>query len=159
MKTKKYFHKVITKITSLFICCSMLLSNEAIVYAQDTKVPNSTTESLAEQIITTNTNNEQTYTGQGYSVEYAIKDSYGISQMIEVTLTNTGDTDINSFALKYPVKGEVLGLWGAEITDETGDKKTFNAPSYSKILTPNSSVTFGYRNDNGKKHFLLILFC
>jgi len=90
----------------------------------------------------------KSFTGENYRVDYAIKDSWGDTQFIEVKLINTGEENIEAFALKYPVQGTIENLWGATAT-KYGDKYIFVATSYNLVLKPNQTVTYGYKSVGG----------
>ena len=79
-----------------------------------------------------------------YSVSYEIKSSWDNNQIIEVTLTNTGDEPILNWALEYDAKGEINGIWNSKIYDSNETEYVLRNSGFNYEILPQQSVTFGY---------------
>ena len=79
-----------------------------------------------------------------YSVSYEIKSSWDNNQIIEVTLTNTGDEPILNWALIYDAQGEINGIWNGVIFDSNESSYIIKNSGYNYEILPENSVTFGY---------------
>ena len=79
-----------------------------------------------------------------YSVSYEIKSSWDNNQIIEITLTNTGDEPILNWALEYDAKGEINGIWNSDIYDSNESSYVIKNSGYNYEILPEDSVTFGY---------------
>lgn len=62
----------------------------------------------------------KTYTHDGYTVEYTVKNEWTGNQNIEVTITNTGEDILSGWAMGYNAFGEIGGLWNAKIYGQQG---------------------------------------
>lgn len=90
-----------------------------------------------------NTTNS-TYTGNGYKVNYNIKNSWDGNQNIEIVLTNTGSEPLLNWALKYDAHGEIGGLWNGTVYKLDSTKYIVKNAGYNYEILPEQTVTFGY---------------
>ena len=79
-----------------------------------------------------------------YLVSYEIKSSWDNNQIIEITLTNTGDEPILNWALEYDAKGEINGIWNSDIYDSNETEYVIRNSGFNYEILPEDSVTFGY---------------
>ena len=86
----------------------------------------------------------ETYTYEGYTVEYIVSNEWTGNQSVEVKITNTGEESILNWALKYDAKGEISGLWNAVSVSNEGNAYLIKNSGYNYEIAPNESVTFGY---------------
>ena len=86
----------------------------------------------------------ETYTYEGYTVEYIVSNEWTGNQSVEVKITNTGEESILNWALKYDAKGEILGLWNAVSVSDEETVYLIKNSGYNYEIAPNESVTFGY---------------
>lgn len=56
-----------------------------------------------------------TYNYDGYSVKYNVTNEWDNAQIVELTVTNTENYSLLSWALKFDAEGEVSGIWNAGI--------------------------------------------
>ena len=94
----------------------------------------------------------KTYTHDGYTVEYTVKNEWTGNQNIEVTITNTGDDILSGWAMGYNAFGEIGGLWNAKIYGQQGTEYILSSAGYNDELAPGQSTNFGYtlKGDNFK---------
>ena len=86
----------------------------------------------------------ETYTYEGYTVEYIVSNEWTGNQSVEVKITNTGEESILNWALKYDAKGEISGLWNAVSVSDEETVCLIKNSGYNYEIAPNESVTFGY---------------
>ena len=86
----------------------------------------------------------KTYTHDGYTVEYTVKNEWTGNQNIEVTITNTGDDILSGWAMGYNAFGEIGGLWNAKIYGQQGTEYILSSAGYNDELAPGQSTNFGY---------------
>lgn len=90
----------------------------------------------------------KTYVQNGYTIDYNIVNSWGNSQNITVTITNTGTAAIDNWMLEYNFKGNIVGIWNAiTVTDNSGSEYVKNA-GYNAVIEPEGSAIFGYTLEN-----------
>ncbi|MDE6657230.1 MAG: cellulose-binding domain-containing protein, partial [Oscillospiraceae bacterium] len=85
------------------------------------------------------------YLYDDYQVSYEIKNSWGNTENISVTITNIGEETIENWMLAYDdYSGNITDIWDAVVVDtDSGDSYIRNA-GYNANILPNSSITFGY---------------
>lgn len=85
-----------------------------------------------------------TYNYDGYSVDYNITNEWDGAQTVELTVSNTGTDPILNWALKYDAKGEISGLWNANVYSLNADEYVIKNVGWNFEIAPNQSVTYGY---------------
>ena len=86
----------------------------------------------------------ETYTYEGYTVEYIVSNEWTGNQSVEVKITNTGEESILNWALKYDAKGEISGLWNAVSVSDEETVYLIKNSGYNYEIAPHGRVTFGY---------------
>ena len=86
----------------------------------------------------------KTYVHDGYTVEYKVMNEWTGNQNIEVTITNTGDEILSNWAVGYNARGEINGLWNAQIYGHQGTEYILSGASYNYEIEPGMSTNFGY---------------
>lgn len=103
--------------------------------------------------------NSKTYTQDGYTIDYAVVNSWGNSQNVTVTIKNTGTEAIDNWMLEYDFNGNVVGIWNAVIeADNSGSEYIKNA-GYNAVIEPEGSVVFGYTLENSTGFPNSIVMC
>ncbi len=85
-----------------------------------------------------------TYNYDGYSIDYNVSNEWDGTQIVDITVSNTGDESILNWALKYDAEGEISGLWNAGIYEQKGDEYIIKNNGWNFEIVPDASVTFGY---------------
>ncbi len=85
-----------------------------------------------------------TYTYDGYSVDYNVTNEWDGAQVVELTVSNTGDESILNWALKYDAEGEISGLWNADVYSQNADEYVIKNVGWNFEIAPDQSVTYGY---------------
>lgn len=83
-------------------------------------------------------------TYNGYSVEYKVTNEWTGNQIIEVTVTNTGDELLADWSVGYNASGKINSIWNAQIYAEQGTEYILRNAGYNSEITPGQSVSFGY---------------
>ena len=84
----------------------------------------------------------------GYSVSYNVTNSWGDTEVVSITLTNTGDNPIENWMLYFDPNGDVTSIWDAQISYTTDEVPYFINSGYNSTIAPDSSVTFSYCVDD-----------
>lgn len=80
----------------------------------------------------------------GYSVNYTVTNSYGNTDVVDITLTNTSEESIENWMLYFNPNGDVQYVNGAaEITLDDGTIYYKNG-GYNADIDSNASVSFSY---------------
>lgn len=85
-----------------------------------------------------------------YSVSYNVTDSWGNTEKVSITLTNTSENPIENWMLYFEPNGEVTNMWDVKTTSTANNVTYFKNAGYNSTIAPNASVTFNYFVDNCK---------
>ncbi len=91
---------------------------------------------------------DYTYTYDGYEVTYDVTNSWGVTEMVSITLSNTGDEAIENWMLYFDPNGEITGLFDAQQATTSYGTTYYRNSGYNADVAPNASVTFSYTVDN-----------
>lgn len=90
-----------------------------------------------------------TYTYDDYEVSYAVTNSWGNTEVVSVTLTNTGDETIENWMLYFAPNGDIQYVNNAvQITDSDNSVTYFKNAGYNADISVGDSVTFSYAVNN-----------
>lgn len=92
-------------------------------------------------------NNAIVFDYADYSITYEVTNSYGTTDVIDITLTNTGTEKIEDWMLWFEPSGTIQYVTNASIQTEDG-VSYFKNNGYNAEVQPNTSVTFTYATDN-----------
>lgn len=91
----------------------------------------------------------RTYTYDDYEVTYNVTNSWGDTETVSITLTNTGDEIIENWMLTYDdFNGEISDIWDAEVTETDSGYEYVRNVGYNANIPPNQSISFGYTLDD-----------
>ena len=121
--------KVIKKIVSLALCIA--ITANMLVSSVSASSYSGTGES-------------RLYTYNGYTVEYKVVNEWTGNQIIEVTVTNTGDELLADWSVGYNASGKINSIWNAQIYAEQGTEYILRNVGYNSEIAPGQSVSFGY---------------
>lgn len=86
----------------------------------------------------------RTYSYDGYDVLYEVSNSWGNTEVVSVTLTNTGSSAIENWMLYFDPNGDIQYVSDAtQKTTESGYSYIKNA-GYNAEIAVDSSVSFSY---------------
>ncbi len=81
----------------------------------------------------------QNYVYDNYAVSYNVTNSWGDTEVVSVTLSNTGDSTIENWMLYFDPNGSTSSIWDAQWAEtSTGVSYVKNA-GYNARIEPNSS--------------------
>lgn len=90
----------------------------------------------------------QTYTYDGYEVSYDVTNSWGNTEIVSVTLSNTGDSAIENWMLYFDPNGQVHDPVNAQKEQTSVGTTYFKNSGYNATVNPDSSVSFSYMVDD-----------
>lgn len=88
--------------------------------------------------------NNQTYVYDDYEVSYQVTNSWGDTEVVSITLSNTGDSTIEDWMLYFDPNGEVQYTTDCQQLTTSDGISYFKNSGYNADVAPDSSVTFGY---------------
>lgn len=89
-------------------------------------------------------NISQTFEFDGYTVGYEVKNSWGNTEVIALTLTNTGTETIEDWMLYFDPNGEIQYVNDAVQMTTTNGIWYIKNPGYNADINPGASVEFRY---------------
>ena len=120
MKLKSNFKRILSGVMSLAMAATLVPSIPV----------------LAEDFTT------QNYVYDNYAVSYNVTNSWGDTEVVSVTLSNTGDSTIENWMLYFDPNGSTSSIWDAQWAEtSTGVSYVKNA-GYNARIEPNSSLCF-----------------
>ena len=90
----------------------------------------------------------RTYTYDGYEVSYDVTNSWGNTEVVSVTLSNTGDSAIENWMLYFDPNGQVHDPVNAQKEQTSVGTTYFKNSGYNANVNPDSSVSFSYMVDD-----------
>lgn len=90
----------------------------------------------------------QNYVYDDYQIAYEVTNSWGTTQMVALTLSNTGDNTIENWMLYFDPNGDVTSVSDAQQATTSDGITYFRNSGYNADVAPNASVTFNYTVDN-----------
>lgn len=89
-------------------------------------------------------NISQTFEFDGYNIGYEVKNSWGNTDVISLTLTNTGTETIEDWMLYFDPNGEIQYVNDAVQMTTTNGIEYIKNPGYNADIDPGASVEFRY---------------
>ena len=91
---------------------------------------------------------DRTYKYDEYEVSYNVTNSWGNTEVVSVTLSNTGDSTIENWMLYFYPNGQVHDPVNAVEKQTSTGISYFKNSGYNADVKPDSSVSFSYMVDN-----------
>lgn len=92
----------------------------------------------------------KTYKYEDFEITYDIVAAWNNMQHINITIKNTGETDINDWELYYNIDGNITSIWNAVIGINENGTEHIKCESYNSVITVGNVVVFGYLIENGE---------
>ena len=89
-----------------------------------------------------------TYTYDGYEVSYDVTNAWGNTEVVSVTLSNTGDSTIENWMLYFDPNGQVYNTVNVQEAQTSAGTTYFRNSGYNANINPDSSVSFCYMVDD-----------
>ena len=113
---------------------------------------------------------ESIYYGNGFKVEFNLKEHWDTGYNANVKITNTSDETIENWALGFNFSGEISNIWNAKIVEALNDKEAGKDDAnenntsdlnpivikndvWNQDILPESSVEFGFSGSGGFNGF------
>ena len=80
----------------------------------------------------------------GYTVDYRVTNSWGNTDIVSLTVTNTGDETIEDWMLYFDPHGEMQYVYSADRVMANDSLWYIRNAGYNTNIAPNASVTFSY---------------
>ena len=88
------------------------------------------------------------YTYDGYEISYDVTNSWGNTEVVSVTISNTSDSTIENWMLYFEPNGQVNNVVNAKEAQTSTGTSYFRNSGYNANVNPNSSITFSYMIDD-----------
>lgn len=100
--------------------------------------------------VSAETGDFRSYVYDNYEVTYNVSDSWGDTDSVTVSITNTGEETIENWMLYFDPNGEIdnNNMWNVQTAFSSGGTRYFTNAGYNSSILPNSSVSFGYLVNN-----------
>jgi YD repeat-containing protein len=93
--------------------------------------------------------NTTSFANRGYTIDYAITNSWGTTQEILVSVRNTGAESIENWILVFDdFGGNITNIWDAQISTTVSGVEYVRNMGYNSDIAPGAAVTFGYHLAN-----------
>ena len=89
-----------------------------------------------------------TYKYDGYEVSYDVTNAWGNTEVVSVTLSNTGDSTIENWMLYFEPNGQVHSTVNVQEAQTSAGTTYFRNSGYNANINPDSSVSFCYMVDD-----------
>ena len=92
---------------------------------------------------------DRTYVYDDYEITYDVTNSWGNTETIDISITNTGNETIENWMLAYDdFNGEISNIWDAKVTETDSGYQYVRNVGYNANIEPNQSISFGYTLDD-----------
>ena len=102
------------------------------------------------------TNSVQNFVYDDYEVSYQVTNSWGDTEVVSITLSNTGDSTIEDWMLYFDPNGEVQYTTDCQQLTTSDGISYFKNSGYNADVAPDSSVTFSNRQDPNYTHTIVL---
>ena len=120
------------KSLSTILCCALTVN----------------TLGLSSIIANATENDSKDYVYDGYKINYDVTNSWGNTEIVSVTLSNTGDSTIENWMLYFDPNGQVHDTVNVQEAQTSDGITYFRNSGYNANVNPNSSVSFSYMIDD-----------
>lgn len=94
--------------------------------------------------------NSRTYVYDDYEISYDVTNSWGNTEIVSVTLSNTGNSTIENWMLYFDPNGQVYNTVNVQEAQSSTGTTYYRNSGYNANVSPNSSVSFSYMIDDFK---------
>jgi hypothetical protein len=81
------------------------------------------------------------------TARFADVDDWGTGFTGYITMTNTGNTDVNSWTLEFDFAGNITDIWDGQIVSHVGDHYVIQNVDWDVTIAAGQSVSFGFNAD------------
>lgn len=95
------------------------------------------------------TGDSRTFVYDDYEVTYNVTNSWGNTDAVTVSITNTGNETIENWMLAYDdFNGEINDIWNAEIESTKSGFEYVKNSGHNANISPNQTISFSYNLEN-----------
>lgn len=123
---------ILKKSLSTILCCALTVN----------------TLGLSSIIANATESDSKDYVYDGYKINYDVTNSWGNTEIVSVTLSNTGDSTIENWMLYFDPNGQVHDTVNVQEAQTSDGITYFRNSGYNANVNPNSSVSFSYMIDD-----------
>ena len=84
-----------------------------------------------------------------FTPEFTIASDWGQGFTGNISITNTGNDDLNDWVLEFDFPYEITNIWNAEIVSHEGDRYTIRNAGWNGDIAEGSSASFGFNASPG----------
>ena len=84
------------------------------------------------------------YLGDGYEITFTIESSWEGNYNGNFQITNTGDSEIVDWSMKFSTDDDINNIWNAVIDDNDGEIYIIKNDEWNKDIAVSESVSFGF---------------
>ena len=88
--------------------------------------------------------NSSRYIGDGYEVAFDIVSQWEDAFNAEATITNTGEEDIENWALQFNMPYEITNIWNGTVYSHENPTYLIKNAGFNQRITKGQSVSFGF---------------
>lgn len=78
------------------------------------------------------------------TITYNVTGEWEQHQNIVITVTNTTDSTLYNWAIRYDAGGTISDIWNGSVIDQNNTEYVIGCQNYNCDLQPHDSITFGY---------------
>lgn len=95
------------------------------------------------------TGDSRTFVYDDYEIAYNVTNSWGNTEAVTVSITNTGNETIENWMLAYDdFNGEINDIWNAEIESTKSGFEYVKNSGHNANISPNQTISFSYNLEN-----------
>lgn len=91
-----------------------------------------------------NASGKHIYTGDGYSVEFSIGSQWNEGYNANITITNTGDTEIYNWIISFDSTDKITNIWNAVINNSENNNYIIKNAGWNQNIKVGQSISFGF---------------
>lgn len=88
--------------------------------------------------------------GNGFKVEFKVKDKWEGNYNAELIITNTQDTPLENWGLKFNLDAEINNIWGAKIEEHKDNTYKIKNLGWNQDIPVGGSITIGFSASHSK---------
>ena len=103
------------------------------------------TISLSAFTVSAATGDSRTFVYDDYEITYNVTNSWGSTEAVTVSITNTSDETIENWMLSYnDFNGKIENIWDADVESTKSGYSYIRNSGYNANISPNQTIIFGY---------------
>ena len=110
---------------------------------------------VASAQITINDNDSNDGGGNGggdspsADVEFKLRDDWGSGFVADISITNSGNSDIDGWTLAFDFNGSIVNIWSAEIISQEANHYVIGNAPWNGSISAGQTIEFGFQGSPG----------